>query len=141
MTDDRVRFDCHIEKSEPDQRRFFGRAYIHERDGEQVTDSSGDVVDDHASQQALEEAFYGFVKEYRTGDAGHEVFDAATMIEGFIVTKEKKAAGLFPDDMPEGIYVGFEADATEAGDVLWDGVRSRRFTSLSIVGRGRRVDA
>ena len=90
------------------------------------------------SQRELEEAFYEYVKSYREGDAGHELFGAATMIEGFVVTKEKIAAGLFPSGMDEGIYVGFEANATAEGDVLWDGVREGRFKQLSIVGEGTR---
>ena len=133
-----VRFVCHIEKSEPDERRFWGKGYIHTTDDGQVVDTSGDVIDDPQSQRELEEAFYGYVKAYRDGDAGHELFGAATMIEGFVVTKEKKAAGLFPDDMDEGIYLGFQAQDTPDGDILWDGIKSGRLTSMSIVGEGIR---
>lgn len=137
-----VRFTCAIEKSEPEQRRFWGRGYIHKTaDGTQVVDHSGDVIDTPETERALEEAFYGFVKDYRSGDAGHELFDAADMIEGFVVTGEKKAAGLFPADMAEGLYVGFQAKESESGDVLWDGVKSGRFKALSIVGTGRYQNA
>jgi len=138
---EQVRFICHIEKSEPDQRRFWGRGYIHTTNDGPVTDLSGDYVDTPETQAELEEAFYGFVKDYRSGDAEHELFDAATMIEGFVVTAEKKAAGLFPDGMDEGIYVGFEANDSDGGDVLWEGVKSERLTALSIVGAGWREDA
>ena len=133
-----VRFVCHIEKSEPEQRRFWGKGYIHTTAEGQVADHSGDVIDTPETQRALEDAFYGYVKESRSGDSEHELFDAATMIEGFVVTKEKKAAGLFPTDMDEGIYVGFEAHQTDAGDLLWDGVKSGRLKALSIVGEGMR---
>ena len=137
-----VRFTCHIEKSEPDQRRFWGKGYIHtSADGDQVQDWSGDYIDTPETQRELEEALYGFVKDYRTGDAEHEVFDAATMIEGYLVTKEKKAAGLFPDNMDEGLYVAFEAEKTAEGDALWDSVKDGRLTALSIVGAGWREDA
>jgi len=133
-----IRFTAVIKSREDEQRRFFGAGYIHTtRDG-QVEDWSGDIVDTIETQAALEEAFYGFVKEFRTGDAEHELFDASDLIEGFVVTKEKKQAGIFPDDMREGIYVGFEARDTEAGNVLWDGVKSGRLTALSIVGEGKR---
>lgn len=133
-----VRFVCHIEKSEPEERRFWGRGYIHTTDGGTVEDHSGDVIDDPESQRELEHAFYEYVKTYREGDAGHELFGAATMIEGFIVTKEKIAAGLFPEGMDEGIYVGFEANQTPEGDVLWDGIKEGRYKQLSIVGEGTR---
>lgn len=132
---DNIRFTLSIDKQAPEQRRFWGRGYIHTRkDGEQVHDASGDVIDTPEAQAALEEAWYEYVKEYRTGDAGHELFDAADMIEGVIVTKEKKAHGLFPEDMAEGIYVGFEAKQTPEGDVLWDGVKEGIYKALSIVG-------
>ena len=136
---EQIRFVCHIEKSEPDQRRFWGRGYIHTRsDGTPVVDHSGDVVDDLTSQRELENAFYKYVTDYRTGDMEHQAFGAATMIEGFVVTAEKKNAGLFPTDMDEGVYVGFEANETDEGDVLWDGVKSGRLKDLSIVGTGTR---
>lgn len=137
MTD--IRFTLNIDKQAPEQRRFWGRGYIHTRaDGEQVVDHSGDIIDTPETQAMLEEAFYTYVKNYRAGDANHELFNAATMIEGFVVTKEKKAHGLFPQDMPEGIYVAFEANQTDEGDVLWEGVKEGRYTALSIVGRGRK---
>jgi hypothetical protein len=122
------------------ERRFFGAAYLYkDADGNPITDHSGDQIHTPASQRALEEAFYSYVKEYRAGDHNHEVFDASTMIEGFVVTTEKKAAGLFPADMPEGIYVGFEANDTPAGDRLWADVASGQLAELSIVGEGVHV--
>ena len=136
---EQIRFVCHIEKSEPDQRRFWGRGYIHTRsDGTTVVDHSGDVVDDLTSQRELENAFYKYVTDYRTGDMEHSAFGAATMIEGFVVTAEKKSAGLFPTDMDEGVFVGFEANDSDEGDVLWEGVKSGRLKDLSIVGQGTR---
>jgi hypothetical protein len=137
---DTIRFTAVIKSREDEQRRFWGRGYIHTTADGQVTDASGDYIDTPETQAELEEAFYGFVKDYRTGDAGHELFDAATMIEGFIVTAEKKTAGLFPADMDEGIYVGFQADETDAGEILWDGVKSGRYTALSVVGEGWREE-
>ena len=133
-----VRFVCHIEKSEPGERRFWGKGYIHTTTDGPVVDPSGDVIDTPETQRELEDAFYEYVKAYRDGDADHVLFGAATMIEGFVVTKEKKAVGLFPDDMDEGIYVGFEANLSDEGDVLWDGIREGRYKQLSIVGEGRR---
>ena len=132
------RFTATISKQEPEQRRFWGTAYLHhDEDGNQITDVSQDVVDTTEAQAALEEAFYGFVKDSRTGDVEHELFEAADMIEGFIVTVDKKTAGVFPDTMAEGIYVGFQARDTPAGDVLWDGVKTGRLSALSIVGEAR----
>ncbi len=132
---DVFKFTATIKSREDEQRRFFGAGYIYNNGG-QVTDHSGDVVDTVEAQTALEEAFYGFVKESRLGDSEHHLFGAADMIEGYIVTAEKKAAGIFPEGMSEGIYVGFEARRTDAGDQLWEGVKSGRLTALSIVGAG-----
>ncbi len=137
MTD--ITLTCRIEKQVPDQRRFWGRAYIHTTaDGKQAVDYSGDVIDTPEAQAELEEAFYEYVKSCRSGDMRHQLFDAATMIEGFVVTIEKKAAGLFPPDMDEGIYVGFEANNTSDGDMLWEGVKSGDTPALSVVVMGTR---
>lgn len=133
---DTIRFTAVIKSREDEQRRFFGAAYIHTTTDGQVEDFSGDVVDTSEAQAAFENAFYGFVKDYRTGDVEHELFDAADLIEGFVVTKEKKAAGLFPESMDEGGFVGFQARDSVAGDILWEGVKSGRLTALSIVGEG-----
>ena len=138
MVDD-ITLTCRIEKQMPDQRRFWGKAYIHTKaDGERVVDHSGDTIDTPEAQAELEEAFYEFVKSYRSGDLEHQVFNAATMIEGFVVTIEKKAAGLFPPDMDEGIFVGFEANDSGDGDMLWETVKSGKNPSLSIVAEGAR---
>ena len=138
-----VHLTAHIEKAgfDDDQRRFWAKGYIHTTALGQVEDYSGDVIDTPESQAELEEAFYGFVKEYRSGDAGHELFDAATMIEGFVVTKEKIDGGLFPVGMDEGIYVGFEANASPDGDTLWSRVKDGTYTMVSIYGEGWREDA
>lgn len=135
----KIRFTAVIKSREDEQRRFWGTAYIHTNKSGQVVDFSGDVVDTPEAQASFEEAFYGFVKDYRTGDVGHELFDASVLIEAFVVTKEKKAAGLFPAEMDEGAYVGFQARETDAGDILWDGVKSGKYTALSIVGEGIQV--
>ena len=136
---EQINLSLTIEKQVPDQRRFWGKAYIHTNTDGQVEDYSGDVIDTPETQAALEEAFYGFVKDYRSGDMAHDVFNASTLIEGFVVTKEKKAAGLFPADMDEGIFVGFEANDTPEGHVLWEGIKNRTYTMLSIVGQGEKV--
>lgn len=137
MATDDVRFEAVIKLREPEQRRFWGTAYIHtSADGEQVADWSGHVVDTPETAAALEDAFYKYVQDSRSGDDQHEVFDAAEMIEGFVVTKDKKAAGIFPTDMAEGVYIGFQCRDTPAGDVLWEGIKSGDRTALSIVGTG-----
>ena len=135
------RITATIEKKDTEQRRFWGKAYIHTTSDGQVVDASGDVIDTPETQAALESAFYEYVKSSRSGDAGHELFDSATMIEGFVVTQEKKANGFFPVEMDEGVYIGFEADRTAEGDVLWDGVKDGTYKMLSIVGEGVYVDA
>ena len=135
------RITATIEKKDTEQRRFWGKAYIHTTANGQVVDASGDVIDTPETQAALESAFYEYVKSSRSGDAGHELFDAATMIEGFVVTQEKIANGFFPNGMDEGVYIGFEADRTAEGDVLWDGVKDGTYKMLSIVGEGVYVDA
>lgn len=140
MDTDTIRFTAVIKSREDEQRRFWGHAYVtKDADGVQIVDHSGDVIDTPESMAALEAAFYDYVRESRSGDLEHTEFGAAELIEGIAVTPEKRAAGLFPDDMPDGILVGFQAADTPAGDALWEGVKSGRLTAMSIVGEGERI--
>lgn len=140
IVNDTVRFTAVIKTREDEQRRFWGRAYIaKDESGAQVVDHSGDIIDTPEAMASLEAAFYDYVRDSRAGDLEHTEFGAAELIEGVAVTKEKVAAGLFPDGTPEGLLVGFQATDTPQGDALWEGVKSGRLKALSIVGAGRRV--
>lgn len=139
VTVDTARFTTEIVKVAPQQRRFFGWAYMSKRaDGTQVIDHSGDAIDTPEAVAALEDAFHRYVRDSGDGDDQHELFGASKLIEAVAFNREKAAAMGIPDDvpLPEGLWVGFEALPTAAGDALWDRVMKRERSMLSIVGRG-----
>ena len=139
MTLSSARFTAEIVKVAPEQRRFFGWAYITKRaDGSQVIDHSGDVIDTPEAWADLENAFHDYVRDSGDGDDQHELFGASKLIEAFAMTREKAQAMGIPDDtpLPEGLWVGFEALSSPSGDALWERVKRRERSMLSIVGRG-----
>lgn len=128
---------ANITKVVDDQRRFFGFAYVVSKDGEQITDLSGDIIDTVEARQALENAVYKYVLHSRAGDHDHREFEAADLIECMVLTKDK--ADLMGIDTPvEGVWIGFQARDDEAGERLWKAVKDGK-GALSIVGIGTKV--
>jgi len=129
-----------IAKVDLERRLFGGWAYIaHARDGSQVVDHSGDVVDTAEAWQALSDSFVEYALESRSGDLDHAEWGAADLVEMFISDGEKRSAlGLAEGSLPDGVYVSFKARTSPAGRRLWEGVKRGTIRSLSIVGDGWR---
>ena len=135
-----ARFTATISKIQPENRRWWGWAYISKRaDGSQVVDHSGDVVDTDETRAALEDAFYRYVRDSGAGDDQHQFFGSSRVIEALAMTKDKAALMGIDQDVPEGLWVGFEATDTPQGDELWSKIKSGDRRQMSIVGRGREV--
>jgi len=129
-----------ISKVDPERRIFGGWAYVvRKADGSQVIDHSGDVVDTEEAWTALEDAFYDYALEGRSGDYDHAEFGAADLVELVVLDKAKRLAlGLAEGSTPDGVYVSFKARLSPAGRRLWAGVKNGTIRSLSIVGEGWR---
>ena len=129
-----------IAKIDLERRLFGGWAYIaHARDGSQVVDHSGDIVDTPEAWTALSDAFVEYALDSRSGDLDHEEFGASDLVELLIADDEKASAlGLPPGALPQGVYVSFKARTSPAGRRLWEGVKNGTIRSLSIVGDGWR---
>ena len=129
-----------IAKVDLERRLFGGWAYIaHARDGSQVVDLSGDIVDTPEAWQALEDAFVEYAVDSRSGDLDHEEFGASDLVELFIADDRKASAlGLPAGSLPQGVYASFRARTSPAGRRLWEGVKNGTIRSLSIVGDGWR---
>jgi len=129
-----------IAKVDLERRLFGGWAYVaHARDGSQVVDHSGDVVDTREAWDALSDSFVEYALESRSGDLDHVEFGAADLVELFISDAEKRAALDLPEGaLPDGVYVSFKARTSPAGRRLWEQVKSGAIRSLSIVGDGWR---
>ena len=130
-----------IVKVDEEQGRVYGWAYVFTKNGEQVEDHSGDIVDSPESRAALEDAFVGYVKDHRTGDLDHQTFGVSKLIEAAFITKDKaELMGMTADR--EGMWVGYEFNRdTAEGLQAWETAKTRG--AFSIVGRGRReaIDA
>ena len=125
-----------ILKVDEEQGRVYGWAYVFTKNGEQVQDHSGDVVDTPETRKQLEDAFVGYVKDHRTGDLDHEQFEVSRLIEAVYVDKAK--ADLMGATIDrEGLWVGYEFNRdTVEGLAAWEKAKSR--SAFSIVGSGRR---
>jgi hypothetical protein len=125
-----------ILKVDEEQGRVYGWAYVFTKNGQQVEDLSGDVVDTPETRRQLEEAFVGYVKDHRTGDLDHEKFDVSQLIEAVWVDKTKAEMMGFDTDR-EGMWVGYEFNRdTPEGLQAWETAKTRG--AFSIVGRGKR---
>ena len=132
-----TRFIAEIRKIQPDKRRFFGWAYVPKNaDGTQVEDHSGDRIDTPEAMASLEDAFHRFVRDSGSGDDQHELFGASQLVEAVAMTKEKAELMGIEGPIREGLWVGFEAQQTPAGNELWKRVKNGERSMLSIVGRG-----
>ena len=125
-----------IVKIDEEQGRVYGWAYTFTKNGEQVEDHSGDVIDTPEAVQVFEEAFIDYVKDHRTGDLDHEQFEVSRLIEAAFITKDK--ANLMGAEIGrEGLWVGYEFNRdTEEGLAAWETAKTRG--AFSIVGSGRR---
>ena len=133
-----TRINAEIRKIDPEQRRFWGWAYISKRaDGTQVVDHSGDTISTPEARASFEKAWYGYVRDSGAGDDMHDLRSASRLIEAVHFDKAKaEAMGIPEGSVPEGVWVGFEAEQTPAGDQLWERVKNGDRSMISIYGRG-----
>jgi cation transport regulator ChaB len=95
-------------KFDTERQYVFGWASVAiTKDGQQVEDLQGDLID----VEDLEEAAYAFALEFGDTGAMHTGEAIGKMIESFIVTPDKlEAMGLAPDALPQGWWVGFHVN-------------------------------
>jgi cation transport regulator ChaB len=94
-----------VVKVDTAQHLVFGWANVAIRkDGEQIEDLHGDLID----PDDLEQAAYQFVLEYRETGERHQGEAVGYLVESCCFTKEKLVAmGLDEDALPQGLWVGF----------------------------------
>jgi hypothetical protein len=123
-----------------EQRLVFGMASMSvSADGEIVTDLQNDQIE----PAELEKAFYDFVEQGGAGDVNHDRKEVSSLVECFVVTKEKlamllKACG-YKGDMPEyngaAAWCGWRVN----DDAVWKRVKSGELRGFSIEARAQRV--
>ena len=123
-----------ITKADEEKRLVFGWALVSAtKDGEQIIDHQGDIVD----QDELEEGAYEYVLNFR--DAGEEHIGSlrkkARMVESVVFTEEKlEAMGIPQGTVPYGWWIGFYVD----DDTTWEKIKDGTYKMFSIEGRAIR---
>lgn len=115
-------------KFDTERQYVFGWASVAiTKDGQQVEDLQGDLID----VEDLEEAAYQFALQYRESGVMHKGESVGNLIESFMVTPEKlEAMGLPQDSLPQGLWVGFHVPDPE----VFAKVRAGDYAMFSIQG-------
>ena len=115
-------------KFDAERQYVFGWASVAiTKDGHQVEDLQGDLID----VDDLEQAAYDFARDYRSTGVMHQGDVVGQMIESFMVTPDKlEAMGLPPDALPQGHWVGFHIPDAE----IFGKIRDGSFSGFSIQG-------
>ena len=124
-----------ITKTEPDKMLVFGWSNVAvDADGRQIEDLQGDMID----PEELEKAAYNHVLHFRAAGEKHDpgLRHKGRLVESCVFTKEKQAAiGIPPGIVPEGWWVGYKIDDSDA----WAKIKSGEYQSFSIGGKGERT--
>lgn len=117
-----------ISKADDSQQRLFGWASIAVRkDGQQIEDLQGDLID----IEDLEAAWYDYVLESGELNILHKGDCQGQLIEAIVFTPEKLAAlGLPPESLPLGAWVGYYV----ADPACYQMIKSEGFVMFSIEG-------
>jgi hypothetical protein len=117
-----------ISKVDDDRRLVFGWASVSvSKDGSQVVDREGDMID----PRDLEDAAYEFVLQFGEANVNHQGPVVGQLVESFVSTPDKLAAlGLPADALPVGWWAGWYIE----DDAAWAGVKDGRFKAFSIEG-------
>lgn len=123
-----------ISKSDDSQQRLFGWASIAVRkDGQQIEDLQGDLID----IEDLEAAWYQYVLESGELNIMHKGDCQGQLIEAMVFTPEKLAAlGLAPDSLPLGAWVGYFVE----DPACYQMIKAQGFVMFSIEGSALRED-
>ena len=117
-----------ISKADDSQQRLFGWASIAVRkDGQQIEDLQGDLID----IEDLEAAWYEYVLESGELNILHKGDCQGQLIEALVVTPEKLAAlGLAPDALPLGAWCGYYI----ADHACYQDIKKQGYFMFSIEG-------
>jgi len=112
-----------------DSHTVFGWANVSIRkDGEQIKDSQGHMID----TEDLETAMYAFNLMFRDMGEMHIIKGKGELIESMVFTKRKmKAMGLPEDILPEAAWVGFYIE----DETTWNRVKEGVYKMFSIEGK------
>lgn len=124
-----------IAKTDSDKMQVFGWANVAiQKDGTQIEDFQGDIID----PEELEKAAYEHVLHFRNAGERHDpaLRQKGKLIESCVFTKEKQAAMGIPEGiLPQGWWVGFQITDKSA----WEKIKSGEYQMFSVEGTGERI--
>lgn len=133
-TGEHVEKGFEIMKSDSDKQYVFGWANVAIRkDGEQISDYQGDMID----PEELESAAYEHVLKFRSAGERHDpnFRNKGRLIESVVFTKEKlDAMGIPEGTVPLGWWVGYHIEDAEA----WEKIKKGEYRMFSIEGQAQR---
>lgn len=125
----------HIAKADMDKRLVFGWASVAvDKDGRQLIDYQGDMID----PEDLEEAAYEYALHFRTAGEEHipQLRNKGRMVESCVFTTEKQQAMGIPGGiLPVGWWIGFYID----DEAAWGMIKSGQYQMFSVEGKGQRT--
>lgn len=128
--------DARIAKTDDAQGLVYGWASVAIKDGEQIIDAQGDMID----PDALEKAAVDFMLDYRTSGAMHQGEAVGTIVESVVMSPEK-AQLMFGGDVsksiPTGLWIGVKLDPK--GDTFQK-VKAGVYKMFSVQGLAAKVE-
>ncbi len=123
-----------IAKVNEDQNLVFGWAYVSvDKDGSQVVDHSGEIIE----PEELEMAAYLFNLRFRGTGEMHKGDVVGQLIESLAVTPDKlEAMGLAKDALHSGWWLGFHIE----DDGVFEKIKNGEYSMFSIQGVAVRED-
>lgn len=128
------RRDFEVRKVDQEQQLVFGWLSVaFDKDGNQIEDSQGDLID----EIDLEKAAYDYNIYARKSGEMHQKVGVGRLVESMVFTKEKQEALGIPDGiLPVGWWVGYKIDDLD----VWGKVKSGEYSMFSIGGKARREE-
>lgn len=125
-----------FQKRDDEKQIVFGWGSVTKKDGVEVIDLQGDVIED----VELEKAVYEFMAVSKQHDEQHErIVEGSHFVESFVVTDEKLEK-MFPGEtIPQGYrgwWVGIQVNDVE----VWKKIKDGTYTGFSITGSAIRED-
>lgn len=125
-----------VQKIDEEQRIVGGWLYVcTDKDGNQVVDHSGEVIE----IDELEKAAHEYLIDSRAGKMSHRGDAIADLVQLWVSRKETRSAIGIPEGiLPDGVFVAYKIHETEAGNTAWEAVKSGELRMLSLGGGCRR---
>lgn len=126
MATGRIKFVIKGKRAEDERHYVSGWAYVSKADGDVVVDHSGQSIDIHELERAMQQ----FAKDGAVSGEMHEGAAPNPVVESFTFTPEKIEALGLPADFPQGTVITIEVD-----EPTFQKVKNGSYMMFSIEGK------